>query len=244
MELYNRFISYKDRQGIDGKNMGTFYRFKGEPNSEFPHVYKDYDSLSHHTMRLLIATQMLLPHYLTPDQIRQTQYILITHDVPELDEGDVSRLATQVNGSGLQKTPDHILERLLHADDIVRYRDFETAEHFLEKGSDELPQSPLSIIARMLDTLDGNCYAFAIQETHFSKLEKDIHPRVQAVFERGFNYVNRTREKYRTKIAYTDGYYELNLRPILQHIHEVEKKKIEEISTRIRQYGYTHPEIV
>ncbi len=239
MTIKDRLVHYNRLVGPTGERLATFFRFQNRPSSDYPRVYLPYDSLLNHKSRLVRETKFWLGDLLSPENILEIQLILICHDVHELYDGDESRLAASGEGEIAQNCQN------LLPDDIERFKSFLEGENFLENGREQLPQSPLAIIARALDTIDGNYFAFALLENYALIAGNElVDPILQRLLDRSYAYVNKMRVKYRNKIAQTPGQYELDLVAIYERLLQVEAEKISRFSESIRSLGYTTGEII
>ena len=192
--MLESLVHYNSIAGPNGERLATTFRFQGKPNSDFPQIFRPFDSLLNHQSRLVRNAQIFLGNVLSPEHIQELQKILACHDVPELIEEDVSRLAI-VEGVPPETEID-IVDLLLLPEDVPRYRDFEVAQRYLENGLDQQPQNPLSLIARILDTLDGNYFAFATFSNYAVKVSGSyLDPNLQFLLEKSTEYVNSTRKK-------------------------------------------------
>ena len=241
--MFESLVHYNTIAGPNGERLATTFGFQGKPHCDFPQIFRPFDSLLNHKSRLVRNAQLFLGNLLTPAQISELQIILACHDVPELIEEDVSRIA-DTHGVPPSTAPD-ILDLLLLPEDVPRYRDFEVAQRYLENGLDRLPQNPLSLIARILDTLDGNYFAFATLSNYAVKVGGSyLDPNLQFLLEKLTEYVNSTRKKYCEKIYSIQERYEFSLLPTLEQLQSIEKDKLDAISSVITRAGYSVPKIV
>lgn len=233
MTLQERLSYYNQLVGPHGERLATRFRFQSKPGSDYPRIYLPYDSLLNHESRLLRWTKLWLSDMLSPAQILEAQLILIGHDVLELRDDDVNRLSTEVEEQRAE--PD----QFLLPEDVDRYRDFVTAQYFLEKGSAVLPAFSLSLIARVLDTIDGDFFAFALLENYALKVGGEVvDPRLQETLDRSYVYVNKMRQRYRERLALTNGHYPLDLSTVLERLQAVESEKLLKFSQEIERQGY------
>lgn len=241
MNANERLYHYNAKK-YNGNGLEQTFRFRGKPNSEFRQIYKEYDSLLNHHSRLIRNTKRFLDGVLPPEEIKEIQIILSSHDVPELVEGDVSRLIEDAP----VETKKNVIDLLLLADDAPRYRDFETAQHFLEQDHDQLPDNPLSFVARILDTVDGNCFACEILENYAIKIGPAKSKELETALNRTQKYINKIREKYRDRIdsLKDKGYYQLDISPLLTHLQTIEMEKINKSLSIIKNAGYEIIEII
>ena len=169
--IKDRLVHYSKLVGPHGDSLASLFRFQKKPNSDYPKIYLPFDSLLNHKSRLIRNTHRWLGEFLTREDIFEVQCTLACHDVPELVDGDVSRLAASDLQSESAINP--LIELLLLPDDVTRYRDFLVAEDFLEHNGVSIPDSFYSLIARMMDTIDGNYFAFALLENYAIKVWGD-----------------------------------------------------------------------
>lgn len=238
VNIKEKLIHYGQLEGSDGERLATLFRFQTKPNSDHPQIYRRHDSLLNHKSRLVRETWLWLSDIVTPEDILEIQHILVCHDVQELMDGDVSRFVEvemgQIGGT----------DKLLLSEDLARYQDFIGAQKFLENGAVELPTSPHALIARVLDTIDGNYFAFAMLENYATKVGGETpDPNLQRALDRSYGYVNKIRLKYKDRIALTVGRYNLDLVTILNHLQEIEKEKLTKLSRSIEEQGYRLTEI-
>ena len=244
--IKERLTHYNNLVGPNGERLANTFRFQGKPNSDHPQIYRLYDSLLNHHSRLLRSTNILLSSFLPPEKILELQLILVSHDVPELVEEDISRLASLTSGDDVvpAETDEDIATALLLPDDIPRYRDFEIAQRFLENRGGKLPDNPLSFIARVLDTIDGNCFAYATLEHYAAKVGGETpDPNLQLMADMSAKYITMTREKYHTRFQEIVSLYPINLMGMLVHLHTTEKRKLDKSIGMIQQNGYRAPHI-
>ena len=227
-----RLIHYSKVEGPKG-TLATLFRFQNKPNSDYPQIYLPHDSLLNHTSRLVRETKLWLEDLLTRDELLETQHILVGHDVRELVDGDESRLSA----SGMERI--NRANQILLDDDVDRFESFVEGQNFLENGIEEFPRSPLSILARVLDTIDGNYFAFAMLENYAIKVGgRTPDHALQKLLDRSYAYVNKMRLKYRNKIAQTLNRYELDLVAIYEHLRRIEAEKLDRFSAVIERQGY------
>ncbi len=236
--LLERLKHYNEVKGPHGERLATMYRFQNKPSSEYPQIYLPHDSLLNHKSRLIRNTHLLLKDILPPSEKEELQLILACHDVPELIEGDVSRLARATikkSAESSQKT----IEELLLPEDIARYHDFEKAQQFLERGADLLPDNYLSLIARIMDTYDGNIFAYALLENYARKVGGEtLDSSLQTVLDKSDVYVNKMRLRYRERIAQVGNHYNLDITPLLTRIQDEELAQLARFSSSLAQNGY------
>lgn len=239
MKVKDRLIYYNGLVGLGGDRLATLFRFQTKPNSDYPQIYHPHDSLLNHKSRLLRETKLWLSDIISPEDILEIQHILVCHDVQELMDGDISRF-TEVEIDQIGGT-----DQLLLSEDAVRYKDFLSAQNFLEKGTAELPTSPHSLIARILDTIDGNYFAFALLANYATKVGGEtLDPNLQTSLDRSYSYVNKVRAKYRKKIILVAGIYSLDLLGVLYHLQQIEKEALEKFTREIEKHGYRIAEVV
>lgn len=238
--IKDRLTYYNKLVGPRGDRLATLYRFQVKPNSDYPRIYLPFDSLLNHKSRLVRETKRWLGDLLPASIIEELQLILISHDVGELIHGDVSRLSAS---DDTEETTG--VEDLLLPDDYLRLGDFVTAQSFLENGGEKSPESPLSFIARILDTIDGNYFAFALLENYATKVGGETpDPNLQNVLDRSYIYVNKMRLKYRNKIVQTYCRYNIDLSSILVRLQQVEAEKLNQFSRVIQNQGYRITDLV
>lgn len=241
MNVVEKIKYYNSVTGPNGERLATFFRFQNKPNSDFPNVYKPFDSLLNHHSRLVRNTRLWLEGVLLDEEITETQNILAPHDVMELRDGDVSRLNTD-------ETTDEFVDglgELLLEEDIEPYMDFLKGQLFLEKGINEIPDSQLSLVARMMDTVDGNYYAFCLLAEYADKVGGEVlDDRLQMLLDRSYAYVNRIRTKYRERLKLTAGKYDLDLCVISKKIQDKEEEVLNQLAARIVKAGYKVTEVV
>lgn len=232
-QLSEKLAYYNQIKGSDGNRLATFYRFQNKPSSDSPRIYLPYDSLLNHTSRLCRETKLWLGDILSGADILETQLILVGHDVDELIKGDVSRLA------GEDKAEEVGTEQIRLPDDEIRFGNFVVAQNFLENGGTEIPGTPLAIIARVLDTIDGNYFAFALLENYAIRVGgENPDTKLQTLLDRSYAYVNKMRLKYRTKVATVADHYRIDLASILERLLQKESENISRFSAVIRDQGY------
>ena len=239
MIVKDKLVYYNQLKGTDSERLATLFRFQNKPNSDYPQIYPRHDSLLNHKSRLVRETKIWLSDVVSSEDILEIQLILVGHDVQELIDGDVSRLA------GQDHEEEAKTDELLLPDDITRYENFVEAQNFLENGKDELPKSFPAIIARILDTIDGNYFAFALLENYATKVGGETpDPNLQNVLDRSYIYVNKMRLKYRDKIVQTYGRYNIDLSSILVRLQQVEAEKLNQFSRVIQNQGYRITDLV
>ncbi len=241
MTVVEKIKYYNSVTGPSGERLATFFRFQNKPNSDFPNIYKPFDSLLNHHSRLVRNTRLWLEGILTEEQITETQNILTSHDVLELRDGDVSRLNTDETA---EEFADGLGELLLD-EDIKPYIDFLKGQLFLEKGINELPDSSLSLVARMMDTADGNYFAFCLLAEYAEKVGGEVlDDRLQVLLDRSYAYVNKMRVKYKERLKLARGGYDLDLDLVLKKIQDKEEEVLKNLSARISKAGYEVTEVV
>lgn len=241
MKVVEKIKHYAWITGPDGERLATFFRFQNKPNSDFSNIYKPFDSLLNHHSRLVRNTKRWLEGVLTEEQIVDTQNILASHDVMELRDGDVSRLNTDETAEEFAVG----LGELLLGEDIKPYTDFLRGQLFLEKGVSELPDSPLSLVARMMDTADGNFFAFCLLAEYAEKVGGEVlDDRLQVLLDKSYAYVNKMRIKYKERLKLVRGSYDLDLDLVLKRIQGKEEEVLNNLSTRISKAGYGVTKVV
>ena len=238
--IKDRLTYYNKLVGPRGDRLAILYRFQVKPNSDYPRIYLPFDSLLNHKSRLVRETKRWLGDLLPASIIEELQLILISHDVGELIHGDVSRLSAS---DDTEETTG--VEDLLLPDDYLRLGDFVTAQSFLENGGEKSPESPLSFIARILDTIDGNYFAFALLENYAFKVGgEETDPALQLMLDRSYSYVNKIREKYRQRIAHIASSFDLDLVSILRHLQTTETELLRKFGKTLTAEGYRISEII
>ncbi len=233
VNVMERLIYYSRLVGPGGDRLATLFRFQTKPNSDYPQIYRPHDSLLNHKSRLLRETKLWLSDIISPEDMLEIQHILVCHDVQELMDGDISRF-TEVEIDQIGGT-----DQLLLPEDAIRYKDFLCAQSFLEKGTAEPPTSPHPLIARILDTIDGNYFAFVLLVNYATKVGGEtLDPNLQTSLDRSYSYVNKVRAKYREKIISADGKYNIDLLRILNHLQQIEREMLEKFSRGIEGWGY------
>jgi len=239
VKVKDRLIYYSGLVGPGGDRLTTLFRFQTKPNSDYPQIYRPHDSLLNHKSRLLREAKLWLSDIISPENILEIQHILVCHDVQELMDGDVSRFMEVGEGQTVGTN------QLLLPEDIVRYKDFITAQNFLEKGIGVLPSTPHSIIARILDTIDGNYFAFALLANYATKVGGETpDPNLQTSLDRSYSYVNKVRAKYKNKITSVAREYGVDLPTILDHLQQIEWEMLDKFSRVIGKQGYRVTEII
>lgn len=244
--LKEKFEYYNSIVGTKGERLSSLYRFRNKPNSDYPQIYFPYESVLDHEVRLVTQTKQLLEGIIPQEDILEIQEILIAHDVKELFDGDISRLDQE---SVESLTCDEDKENIFLPGDLERYRDFLRAQAHLEikhsdpkyyeVSEDELPHNYYPLVARLLDTIDGNYYAFALLANYAHKVGGESPDKnLQRMLDVSYMYVNRTRQQYLDRVILLNGVYDVDLYNLFLYLQDVESALIYNFSNEIRSQGY------